>query len=48
MREETHVWRWRKNPVAETFRQVRVALVVTGVVGLFLDPEGYSGPQPAR
>lgn len=47
MREETHVWRWRKDRIAETFRQVGAALVVTGVVGLFLDPEVQRGAAGA-
>lgn len=43
MDEETHVWRWRKDRIGETFRQVGVALVVTGVIAVLFDPETVRG-----
>ena len=47
MDEETHVWRWRKDRIGETFRQVGVALVVTGVIALFFDPDSARGAYSA-
>lgn len=47
MDEETHVWRWRKDRIGETFRQVGVALVVTGVIAFFFDPDVASGASNA-
>jgi len=47
MAEEKRWWRWRLDRIAETARHVGVALVVTGVVSLFLDPAVGRGATAA-
>ena len=38
MDKETRLWRFRLSRIAESARQIGVALVLTGAISLFYDP----------